>query len=60
MKLRSSMTLFVHAGPEQPVFRDVLDHWFDGAEDDATVSRLRESSEDSQEGCRDPERGSVP
>jgi uncharacterized protein (DUF1810 family) len=40
MKLRSSMTLFAHAAPEQPVFREVLDHWFDGTEDDATVSRL--------------------
>ena len=40
MKLRSSMTLFAHAAPEQPVFREVLDHWFGGAEDDATISRL--------------------
>jgi uncharacterized protein (DUF1810 family) len=40
MKLRSSMTLFAHAAPDQPVFREVLDHWFDGTEDDATTSRL--------------------
>jgi uncharacterized protein (DUF1810 family) len=40
MKLRSSMTLFAHADPDQPVFREVLDHWFDGTEDDATTSRL--------------------
>jgi uncharacterized protein (DUF1810 family) len=40
MKLRSSMTLFAHAAPDQPVFREVLDHWFDGTEDDATVDRL--------------------
>ena len=40
MKLRSSMTLFAHAAPDQPVFRAVLDHWFDGTEDDATVGRL--------------------
>ena len=40
MKLRSSMTLFAHAAPEEPVFREVLDHWFDGVEDDATISRL--------------------
>ncbi|SOE03539.1 DUF1810 domain-containing protein [Blastococcus haudaquaticus] len=39
-KLRSSMTLFAHAGPDVPVFREVLDHWFGGAEDDATTSRL--------------------
>ena len=39
-KLRSSMTLFAHAAPDEPVFREVLDHWFDGNEDDATTSRL--------------------
>ena len=39
-KLRSSMTLFAHAAPDQPVFRQVLDHYFAGAEDDATTSRL--------------------
>jgi uncharacterized protein (DUF1810 family) len=39
-KLRSSMTLFAHAAPDEPVFRAVLDHYFHGAEDDATTSRL--------------------
>ena len=39
-KLRSSMTLFAAAAPDEPVFREVLDHWFDGVEDDATLSRL--------------------
>jgi len=39
-KLRSSMTLFAHAAPDQPVFRQVLDHYFAGTEDDATTSRL--------------------
>ncbi|WP_347057417.1 DUF1810 domain-containing protein [Blastococcus sp. HT6-30] len=39
-KLRSSMTLFAHAAPDQPVFREVLDHYFGGAEDEATTSRL--------------------
>ncbi len=39
-KLRSSMTLFAHAAPDEPVFRTVLDHYFDGAEDDATTARL--------------------
>lgn len=39
-KLRSSMTLFAHAAPEEPVFREVLDHYFGGNEDDATTSRL--------------------
>ena len=40
LKLRSSMTLFARAAPDQPVFRQVLDHYFSGAEDDATTSRL--------------------
>ena len=39
-KLRSSMTLFAAAAPDEPVFRQVLDKFFDGAEDDATTSRL--------------------
>jgi uncharacterized protein (DUF1810 family) len=39
-KLRSSMTLFTHAAPDEPVFRQVLDQFFDGAEDEATTSRL--------------------
>jgi len=40
MKLRSSMTLFAHADPDQPVFRTVLDRFFDGEEDHATLARL--------------------
>ena len=39
-KLHSSMTLFAAAAPDEPVFRAVLDQYFDGAEDDATTSRL--------------------
>ncbi len=41
MKLRSSMTLFALAAPEQPVFREVLDHYFGGELDEATSSRLQ-------------------
>jgi uncharacterized protein (DUF1810 family) len=40
VKLRSSMTLFAAAAPDEPVFRAVLDQWFGGAEDDATTARL--------------------
>jgi uncharacterized protein (DUF1810 family) len=40
MKLRSSMTLFAVATPEEPVFREVLDHFFGGELDEATTSRL--------------------
>jgi uncharacterized protein (DUF1810 family) len=36
LKLRSSMTLFARAAPEEERFGDVLDHWFGGAADDAT------------------------
>lgn len=41
MKLRSSMTLFAAADPDEPVFADVLAKYFDGARDDATLARLR-------------------
>jgi len=36
MKLRSSMTLFRHAAPDQPVFSSVLDRYFGGEPDPAT------------------------
>jgi uncharacterized protein (DUF1810 family) len=41
MKLRSSMTLFARAAPEDTLFREVLDRYFDGHADDATEARLR-------------------
>jgi uncharacterized protein (DUF1810 family) len=39
-KLRSSMTLFHRAVPEEAVFRQVLDRYFDGVCDPATDERL--------------------
>ena len=41
-KLRSSMTLFLHAAgePERAMFKAVLDKYFKGAEDEATLSRI--------------------
>jgi uncharacterized protein (DUF1810 family) len=39
MKLRSSMTLFARADPDQPVFAAVLDQYFDGP-DPETERRL--------------------
>jgi uncharacterized protein (DUF1810 family) len=39
MKLRSSMTLFARADPDQPVFAKVLDQYFDGP-DPETERRL--------------------
>jgi uncharacterized protein (DUF1810 family) len=40
MKLRSSMTLFMHAAPDEPVFRQVLDQYFGGIPDSATEQRI--------------------
>jgi uncharacterized protein (DUF1810 family) len=40
MKLHSSMTLFARAVPDEPVFREVLDHYFGGQEDEGTTQRL--------------------
>jgi uncharacterized protein (DUF1810 family) len=40
VKLRSSMTLFHRADPDEPVFADVLDKFFDGVQDEATDRRL--------------------
>jgi uncharacterized protein (DUF1810 family) len=40
MKLRSCMTLFSRADPRQATFRQVLDKYFQGAEDQETVRLL--------------------
>ena len=40
VKLRSSMTLFHRAAPDEAVFREVLDRFFDGVADPATDERL--------------------
>ncbi len=40
LKLRSSMTLFAHVAPDEPVFRAVLARYYDGADDPATASLL--------------------
>ncbi|MGH3164765.1 MAG: DUF1810 domain-containing protein [Trebonia sp.] len=40
LKLRSSMTLFAAAAPDEPEFADVLAKYFDGEPDEATLSRL--------------------
>jgi uncharacterized protein (DUF1810 family) len=39
-KLRSSMTLFMRAAPDEPVFGKVLERFFDGHPDAATDQRL--------------------
>ena len=40
LKLRSSMTLFARAAPDEPVFAAVLDRHFDGEPDPRTVDLL--------------------
>jgi uncharacterized protein (DUF1810 family) len=40
LKLRSSITLFMHAAPGEPVFRQVLDQYFGGVPDSATEDRI--------------------
>ena len=39
-KLRSSMTLFLRAAPDEPLFQQVLDRYFGGQADAATDRRL--------------------
>ncbi len=39
-KLRSSMTLFEAAAPDEPLFGRVLEQYFAGVRDDATLTRL--------------------
>ncbi len=40
LKLRSSMTLFARAAPDEAVFQQVLDKYFDGEPDPLTLERL--------------------
>ena len=40
VKLRSSMTLFLRAAPDEPVFHEVLVEFFNGEPDPATDRRL--------------------
>ena len=40
MKVRSSMTLFHRAAPHEPVFREVLERFYDGAPDARTEELL--------------------
>jgi uncharacterized protein (DUF1810 family) len=40
LKLCSSITLFTHAAPDQPMFRQVLDQYFGGVPDSTTERRI--------------------
>jgi uncharacterized protein (DUF1810 family) len=44
VKLRSSMTLFAMAAPDEPIFREVLERFFRGQPDPATERLLGSSS----------------
>lgn len=41
LKFRSSMTLFAAAAPEEPIFQEALERFFDGKRDPLTIARLR-------------------
>jgi uncharacterized protein (DUF1810 family) len=41
MKLRSCMTVFHRAAPDEPLFAQVLDRYYGGEADEATDARLR-------------------
>ena len=41
LKLRSSMTLFLHAAPDEPAFKQVLARFFSGVPDEFTEQRLQ-------------------
>lgn len=45
LKLRSSLTLFARAAPDDPLFQQALDRYYAGEPDDATDDLLRSSSE---------------
>ncbi|WP_285422516.1 DUF1810 domain-containing protein [Pseudomonas sp. efr-133-TYG-103a] len=40
MKLRSSMTLFASVAPQNPLFNEVLDAFFEGKPDSTTLAKL--------------------
>jgi uncharacterized protein (DUF1810 family) len=42
VKLRSSLTLFVAADPEEPLFAGALERFFDGVPDPRTLAILRD------------------
>lgn len=40
-KLRSSLTLFADAAPDEELFGAALEHWFDGQKDQRTIQMLQ-------------------
>jgi uncharacterized protein (DUF1810 family) len=52
-KLRSSMTLFAHAAPDNPLFQQILDRYFSGSADSKThliLEQVDRSVESGQSG----------
>ena len=47
LKLCSSMTLFEQADPDNPVFAKVLDKYFQGKRDEATLRILKEQAQNA-------------
>ncbi len=45
LKLRSSLTLFAEAAPEEPLFGEALEAFYGGHADDRTLEILRSSAE---------------
>ncbi len=48
LKLRSSMTLFATAAPEEAIYQQALEKFFGGEPDDRTIILLRKSDFDHQ------------
>ena len=60
IKLRSSMTLFARAAPENPLFRAVLERYFGGRPDEASVARLATLARGDEFGGSRPSDRSTP
>jgi uncharacterized protein (DUF1810 family) len=41
LKFRSCLTLFAQVAPDEPLFADLLDKYFDGEADELTLQKLR-------------------
>jgi uncharacterized protein (DUF1810 family) len=41
LKFRSCLTLFAQVAPDEPLFADLLDKYFDGGADELTLQKLR-------------------
>ena len=51
-KVKSSMTLFHIANPNEEVFKQVLDKYYDGVLDENTIEKLHTVPYQKQKGCK--------